>query len=59
MKILVFLERSDVRGGIEIFAERHADKLRTEGHEVVISGRLDQGDWDEIIVHKCSEWRAS
>lgn len=29
MKILVFLERSDVRGGIEIFAERHADKLRT------------------------------
>ena len=54
MKILVFLERSDVRGGIEIFAERHADKLRTAGHEVVISDRFDQGDWDEIIVHKCS-----
>ena len=34
MKILLFLERSDVRGGIEIFAERHADKLRAAGHEV-------------------------
>ena len=55
MKILLFLERSDVRGGIEIFAERHADKLRAAGHEVSISDRFDKDDWDEIVVHKCSD----
>ena len=30
MKILVYLEKSDVRGGIEIFAERHVARLRAE-----------------------------
>ena len=34
MRILVYLEKSDVRGGIEIFAERHVARLRAEGHEV-------------------------
>ena len=37
MKILVYLERSDVRGGIEIFAERHVEQLRAAGHEVVVA----------------------
>ena len=34
MKILVYLEKAAVRGGIEIFAERHVARLRAEGHEV-------------------------
>ena len=37
MKILVFLEKSAVRGGIEVFAERHVARLRAEGHEVDVS----------------------
>ncbi len=36
MRILVYLEKSDVRGGIEIFAERHVARLRAEGHEVIV-----------------------
>ncbi len=34
MKILVYLEKSDVRGGIEVFAERHVARLRADGNEV-------------------------
>ena len=34
MRILVYLEKAAVRGGIEIFAERHVTQLRAEGHEV-------------------------
>ena len=55
MKIFVYLEKSSVRGGIEIFAERHVAKLRSAGHEVVMSDTFTSGDWDEIIVHKCSD----
>ena len=57
MKILVYLEKSDVRGGIEIFAERHVARLRAEGHEVDIASDVHQemGLFDEIIVHKCSD----
>ena len=60
MKILVYLEKSDVRGGIEIFAERHVARLRAEGHEVEVvdcfSGkRMTAGDFDEVVVHKCSD----
>lgn len=40
MKILVYLERSDVRGGIEIFVERHIARLRAEGREVAVVGDL-------------------
>ena len=36
MRVLVYLEKSDVRGGIEIFAERHVARLRAEGHEVIV-----------------------
>jgi len=54
MRILFFLEKSNVRGGIEIFAERHAASLRSMGHEVTISDSVE-GEWDEIIVHKCSD----
>ena len=36
MRILVYLEKSDVRGGIEVFAERHVAGLRAEGHEVEV-----------------------
>ncbi|MBR5548507.1 MAG: glycosyltransferase family 4 protein [Kiritimatiellae bacterium] len=54
MKILVYLEKSAVRGGIEIFAERHVARLRAEGHEVdVLSSPFP--DYDEVIVHKCSD----
>ena len=68
MKILVYLERSDVRGGIEIFAERHVEQLRAAGHEVVVANSpfpLPRSpfpvphslflDFDEIIVHKCAD----
>ena len=70
MKILVYLEKSDVRGGIEIFAERHVARLRAEGHEVEIvstidsrlrlptAGRqsaIDFSAFDEVVVHKCSD----
>ena len=58
MKILVYIEKSGIRGGIEIFAERHVARLRDEGHEVVIAtdARRETLDaFDEIIVHKCSD----
>ena len=57
MKILVYLEKSDVRGGIEIFAERHVARLRAEGHEVDVASdiRQEMGRYDEIVVHKCSD----
>lgn len=57
MRILVYIERASVRGGIEIFAERHIARLRAEGHEVDIASDVHQemGLYDEIIVHKCSD----
>ncbi len=68
MKILVYLERADVRGGIEIFAERHVEQLRAAGHEVVVANSPFPVpcspfpvphslflDFDEIIVHKCAD----
>lgn len=57
MKILVYVEKSDVRGGIEIFAERHVARLRAEGHEVDVASdiRQEMGRYDEIVVHKCSD----
>ena len=68
MKILVYLERSDVRGGIEVFAERHVEQLRAAGHEVIVANspfpvsrspipvpHFPFPDFDEIIVHKCAD----
>ena len=57
MRILVWLEKAAVRGGIEVFAERHVARLRAEGHEVEVASDLAQGfsAFDEIIVHKCSD----
>ena len=61
MKILVYLEKANVRGGIEIFAERHVDRLRAEGHVVEIlcelSGEMPSpfDGFDEVIVHKCTD----
>ena len=58
MKILVYLEKSDVRGGIEIFAERHVAELRAAGHEVKVASDIRQqtfGGFDEIVIHKCSD----
>ena len=58
MKNLLFLEKADVRGGIEIFAERQAKELRKEGHEVEILQTFDQqaaDSCDQIIVHKCTD----
>ena len=55
MKILVFLEKSSVRGGIEIFAERQIAALRAAGHNVELTDTFDgKCDFDEMIVHKCS-----
>ena len=57
MKILVYLEKSAVRGGIEVFAERHVARLRAEGYEVEVASDLAQNfdAFDEVIVHKCSD----
>ena len=58
MKILVYLEKAAVRGGIEIFAERHVARLRAEGHRVEVADNLcglDFSAFDEIIVHKCAD----
>ena len=44
MKILVYLEKSSVRGGIEVFAERHVARLRADGHEVEVLGELGTGN---------------
>lgn len=56
MKILFYLDPAPVRGGIEVFAERHAGKLRAEGHEVEVVSRVDPAAFaraDAIVVHKC------
>jgi len=59
VKILVYLEKAAVRGGIEVFAERHVAQLRAEGHEVEVVDDLVLGmrdeKYDEIVVHKCSD----
>lgn len=56
MKILLYVDPSPVRGGIEIFAERQAARLRGEGHEVEFASRPDPAAFaqvDSIVVHKC------
>jgi len=62
MRVAVYLEKSPVRGGIEVFAERHIARLRSEGREVELwnafPGRERKEalkEADEIIVHKCSD----
>lgn len=57
MKIFVYLEAAPVRGGIEIFAERHVAQLRAEGHDVEVSAELPASfdGFDEVIVHKCGD----
>ena len=60
-KTLVYLEKATVRGGIEIFAERHVARLRAEGREVEVAGSLPTdaaeflAQFDEIVVHKCTD----
>ena len=60
MKIALYLEGAEGRGGMEVFAERQAAKLRAEGHEVVVAGRPEDvpGDCGEIVVHRCRDVRA-
>ncbi|MBR6022479.1 MAG: glycosyltransferase family 4 protein [Kiritimatiellae bacterium] len=55
MKIALYVEGASGKGGIEVFAERQAARLRAEGHEVVVAGRPEEvpGDCAEIVVHKC------
>ena len=56
MRVLVYLEKAEVRGGIEVFAERHVAQLRAAGHEVdVVHSPSAFNAYDEIIVHKCSD----
>ena len=56
MIVLVYLEKAEVRGGIEGFAERHVAQLRAAGHEVdVVHSPPAFNAYDEIIVHKCSD----
>lgn len=60
MKILVYLEAAPVKGGIEIFAERHVAELRADGHEVEVTSTIDFQPstfdaYDEVIVHKCGD----
>lgn len=53
----MYVEGAAERGGIEIFVERQAARLRAEGHEVVVAGRPGEvpGDCGEILVHKCGD----
>ena len=53
MRILVYLEKSDVRGGIEIFAERHVAQLRAEGHEVAVANVLSHKERREHKESLC------
>ena len=60
MKALVYVERSDVRGGIEVFAERQVAEMRAKGREVVVARSREEAaaglaDCDEAIVHKCGD----
>ena len=57
MRILVFLERADVRGGIEVFAERQVESLRAKGDSVDVVHELPPSfdGYGEIIVHKCRD----
>ena len=57
MRTLFYLEPSAVRGGIEIFAERHAAALRAGGRAVDVASEIpaDFSAWDEIVVHKCTD----
>ena len=56
MRVLVYLEKAEARGGIEVFAERHVAQLRAAGHEVdVVHSPPAFNAYDEIIVHKCSD----
>ena len=56
MRVLVYLEKAEVRGGIEVFAERHVAQLRAAGHEVdIVHSPSAINAYDEIIVHKCSD----
>ena len=59
MRYLFHLEESvdGARGGIEVFAERHAARLRAAGHEVESASRPDPAAFaraDRIVVHKCA-----
>ena len=58
MRILSYVEESGLRGGIEVFAERQAEELRSRGHEVVLARAMPAADaiagFDEVLVHKCS-----
>ena len=53
MRILVYLEKSDVRGGIEIFAERHVAQLRAEGHDVAVANVLSHKERREHKESLC------
>ena len=57
MRFLFYLEPAPVRGGIEIFAERHAALLRSKGHTVDLASALpaDFTPYDEVVVHKCTD----
>ena len=57
MRTLLYLEPSAARGGIEIFAERHAAALRAAGREAEIAHEVpaDLAPFDEIVVHKCTD----
>ena len=63
MKVLVYLEKSSVRGGIEVFAERHIAELKSEGHEVDVATDprspfpvpCSPFPYDEVVIHKCSD----
>ena len=59
MRIFVYIDAAPVRGGIEIFAERHVAELLAIGHKVEVAANIpaDFGGYDEIIVHKCGDVR--
>ena len=58
-RMLLYVEAGNIRGGIEVFADRQAAQLRTDGHQVKTIGSREEAmrenwdAWDEVIVHKC------
>ena len=57
MRILLYLDPSPVRGGIEVYADRQAGRLRAAGHEVAVISCIDPDAFaraDAVYVHKCA-----
>ena len=57
MKTLLYMEHAAERGGIEVFAERQAARLRAAGEEVEFAHEVPASfdAFDRVVVYKCSD----